>query len=230
MQEILVELEVGGADANDRETLNILSGVTLGSSFASMAHILNNAPVAISYAWHLRVFPFIWLFLLPFTFVESISWGTPLILAFITYGIVGVELNAEELENPFDDDEHDIDLNEKCDEIQEIVRNIHCAAEGGYQRYVRNAGLFEPPPGEQFWLDELAPFVSEDKEEKGWFQRYWVDRPVPRIKVTLLTMMIANRFLFVNCLDSVSVGYFRFIILSIEKYIADSIVLTAGPV
>lgn len=38
---------------------------------------------------------------LPFALVETMGWITPLIVAFVAYGVIGIEANAAELENPF---------------------------------------------------------------------------------------------------------------------------------
>jgi len=115
---------------------------------------IRRAPCAFSYVAHLRTFLFLWLFLLPFTLVESLSWGSIIIVAFVTYGVVGVELNAEELENPFGIDYNDIPISNHCDSIMETVKNKYQAAKGGSKRYVRTVGPVEPNDGERFWLEE----------------------------------------------------------------------------
>lgn len=124
---------------------------------------IRRAPCAFSYVAHLRMFLFLWLFLLPFTLVESTSWGTPGIVAFVTYGVVGVELNAAELENPFGVDYNDIPLSNLCDNIAEAVRNKYRAAQGGCNRYVRAVSPVEPSQGEQFWLEETSAAAAKEE-------------------------------------------------------------------
>lgn len=48
MQNLLVALEFEGSDANSDNTVNILSGMTLGSSFVGMVHILKNESTSAS--------------------------------------------------------------------------------------------------------------------------------------------------------------------------------------
>lgn len=114
---------------------------------------IRRTPCAFSYVAHLRTFLLLWLFFLPFTLVESTSWGTPLIVAFITYGVVGVELNAAELENPFGTDFNDIPLGNLCDQIIDGVRETYVAAQAGSRRYVHSTGPVQPEEGDTFWLE-----------------------------------------------------------------------------
>lgn len=51
----------------------------------------------------------------------------------ITFGIVGVELNAAELENPFGLDLNDIPLAKHCDRIENGVRDMYRTSKAGLQ-------------------------------------------------------------------------------------------------
>lgn len=123
------------------------------ASAADMCMQIKRTPCAFSYVAHLRTFLALWLFLLPFTLVESTSWGTPLVVGFITYGIVGVEFNAAELENPFGKDYNDLPLGKMVEGIQDDVRATYMAAKAGTRKYVHVVGPVKPEEGEQFWLD-----------------------------------------------------------------------------
>lgn len=93
--------------------------------------------------------------MLPFTIVEQIAWGTPLIVALITYGVVGVELNAAELENPFGIDFNDIPLGNLTHQIINSVKQTHQAGLVGSKRYVHAVGPVEPHEGETHWLKSV---------------------------------------------------------------------------
>ncbi len=119
---------------------------------ADMCMQIKRMPCAFSYTSHLRTFLLLWLILLPFTIVEQIAWGTPLIVAFITYGVVGVEMNAAELENPFGLDYNDIPLGVMTDQIIDMVKETYRASLSGSRRYVHAVGPVEPEEGDEFWL------------------------------------------------------------------------------
>lgn len=124
------------------------------ASAADMCIQIKRMPCAFSYVAHLRTFLALWLFFLPFTLVESTGWGTPLIVAFITYGIVGIELNAAELENPFGVDYNDLPLGRIVEEIQQGVKATYKASKVPSRRYVHGVEPVVPPEGTRFWLDD----------------------------------------------------------------------------
>lgn len=111
-------------------------------------------PCAFSYVAHLRAFLALWLFFLPFTLVESTGWGTPLIVAFITFGVVGMELIAAELENPFGKDYKDLPLGVLAKKIQDEVAEMYHTAQLGTRRFVHKAKEAQPEEGDLFWLDD----------------------------------------------------------------------------
>lgn len=110
-------------------------------------------PCAFSYVAHLRTFLTLWLFFLPFTLVESKGWGTQLIVAFITYGVVGVEQNAAELENPFGKAYNDLPLGMLVKNIRDGVVATYRAAQYGTEKYVHETGSVQPEEGDSFWLE-----------------------------------------------------------------------------
>jgi len=54
---------------------------------------------------------YIYCFLLPFGFVDSLGWFTPIIVVFIAYTFVALEAIADEIEEPFGLESNDLALN-----------------------------------------------------------------------------------------------------------------------
>lgn len=132
------------------------------ASSADICLQIKRMPCAFSYVAHLRCFLALWLFFLPFTLVEAVSWGTPLIVAFITYGVVGIELNAAELENPFGKDYNDLPLGLITQQIREGVAATFRAAQAGSKRYVHEVSDIQPAEGDKHWLHES---MDEEKNK-----------------------------------------------------------------
>lgn len=122
---------------------------------------IKTMPCAFSYVAHLRAFLLLWLILLPFTLVETMAWGTPGVVAFITFGIVGVELNAQELEDPFGRDYNDIPLGAICERIMDATKDTYKISRAPVKKYVHATRPVQPEPGETFWLE---PETNNKKE------------------------------------------------------------------
>lgn len=99
--------------------------------------------------------------------VESTGWFTIVIVAFISYGILGVVANAAELENPFGNDYNDLPLGRMADRIQEQVAHIyHTYRDRGY------ACIIQLPPedltkSECYWLNAGRPEPKADVASSG---------------------------------------------------------------
>ena len=70
-----------------------------------------STPIPYTYRVLLHRTVYIYCFLLPFGFVDSLGWLTPLIVTFIAYTFVALEAIAEEIEDPFGMESNDLALN-----------------------------------------------------------------------------------------------------------------------
>lgn len=77
-----------------------------------------STPIPYSYRVLLHRTVYIYCFLLPFGLVDSLSWFTPFIVAFIAYTFVALEAIADEIEDPFGTAANDLALNEMCRVIE----------------------------------------------------------------------------------------------------------------
>lgn len=70
-----------------------------------------STPIPYTYRILLHRTVYIYCFLLPFGFVDSLSWLTPFIVIFIAYTFVALEAIADEIEEPFGTEPNDLALN-----------------------------------------------------------------------------------------------------------------------
>ncbi|MDN3547432.1 bestrophin family protein [Mucilaginibacter aquaedulcis] len=73
-----------------------------------------STPIPYTYRVLLHRTVYVYCFLLPFGFVDSLGWFTPLIVTFIAYTFVALEAIADEIEEPFGLEVNDLALNAMC--------------------------------------------------------------------------------------------------------------------
>jgi len=73
-----------------------------------------STPIPYTYKVLLHRTVYIYCFLLPFGFVDSLGWMMPVIVVFIAYTFVALEAVADELEDPFGLEPNDLALNALC--------------------------------------------------------------------------------------------------------------------
>lgn len=83
---------------------------------------IKNTPIPYSYSMYIKKFIFIYLLTLPFGLVTREEYLTIPIVLLITYVLLGVELIAEEIEDPFGKDTNDLPTDELSAKIKENVR------------------------------------------------------------------------------------------------------------
>ncbi len=64
---------------------------------------LSNTPLPFAYTLLLHRTAYLFCFILPFGFADSLGWGTPLVVMLIAYSFFGLDALGEELEEPFGD-------------------------------------------------------------------------------------------------------------------------------
>jgi ion channel-forming bestrophin family protein len=85
---------------------------------------IKNTPIPYSYSMYIKKFIFIYLLTLPFGMVTVEEYMTIPIVLLITYVLLGVELIAEEIEDPFGKDSNDLPTDELAVKIKDNVREI----------------------------------------------------------------------------------------------------------
>ncbi|HEY0174813.1 MAG TPA: bestrophin family ion channel, partial [Pedobacter sp.] len=81
-------------------------------------------PIPYTYKVLLHRTVYIYCFLLPFGFVDSLSWMMPVIVVFIAYTFVALEAVADELEDPFGLEPNDLALNSLCRMIENTLLEL----------------------------------------------------------------------------------------------------------
>lgn len=85
---------------------------------------IKNTPIPYSYSMFFKKFIFSYVITLPFAFVVNFGYWSAIIATFIFYVFVSIEILAEEIEDPFGNDDNDLPTDEMADRIQGIVRTI----------------------------------------------------------------------------------------------------------
>lgn len=97
------------------ENLNKLSDIVGG------CERIASTPIPYTYRVLLHRTVYIYCFLLPFGFVDSLSWMTPFIVIFIAYTFVALEAIADEIEEPFGTEPNDLALNAMSKMIETTI-------------------------------------------------------------------------------------------------------------
>lgn len=85
---------------------------------------IKNTPIPYSYNIFLKKFIMFYLATIPFGFIMVFDWWAIPITMFIFYVLVSLEVIAEEIEDPFGDDDNDLPLDELSDKIRDNVHEI----------------------------------------------------------------------------------------------------------
>jgi putative membrane protein len=85
---------------------------------------IQKSPISISYRWFIRQSIAIYLLTLPWGLMERFHWWTIPAVAMLGYFMIGVEMIAEEIEDPFGFSEDDLRLDDLCRTIERSVQSI----------------------------------------------------------------------------------------------------------
>lgn len=107
----LEPLLVATMDHNLNELSNIIGG----------CERIASTPIPYTYKVLLHRTVYMYCFLLPFGFVDSLGWMMPIIVTFIGYTFVALEAVADELEDPFGLEPNDLPLNFLCSMIENTL-------------------------------------------------------------------------------------------------------------
>jgi len=102
----------------------------LNGEFKSLTDIcgacerIKNTPIPYTYSVFIKKFIFLYVFTLPFGWVNSIGYLIIPVIMFILYAFASLELIAEEIENPFGSDANDLPVDQICQNIRKHVSEI----------------------------------------------------------------------------------------------------------
>jgi putative membrane protein len=85
---------------------------------------IKNTPIPYSYSIFLKKFIFIYVTTMPLAFVFTFGYWSVLITTFVFYVLVSMEVLAEEIEDPFGNDENDLPTDSLCVKIKNNVEEI----------------------------------------------------------------------------------------------------------
>jgi ion channel-forming bestrophin family protein len=85
---------------------------------------IKNTPIPYSYSVFLKKFIFFYVMTLPFGYVFSLGFYTIPVVAFIFYVLASLELIAEEIEEPFGEDENDLPTKIIAENIKKNIEEI----------------------------------------------------------------------------------------------------------
>jgi len=114
-------------------TSKVISGEQLyviNKEFTALTDILGkcerirNTPIPYSYSMYMKKFIFLYIITLPFAFITTFHYWTAPVVMVIFYILVSTELIAEEIEDPFGNDDNDLPLDELSMKIRNNVKEI----------------------------------------------------------------------------------------------------------
>ncbi len=85
---------------------------------------IKNTPIPYSYSAFIKKFLFFYTMFMPFAYVSNLGYYVVPLVIFIFYVLASIELIAEEIENPFGDDDNDLPLEKLCEGIKKSVEEI----------------------------------------------------------------------------------------------------------
>lgn len=85
---------------------------------------IKNTPIPYSYSLFIKKFIFIYVSTLPLVFVTLFGYYSIIIVLFVFYVLVSIEVLAEEIEDPFGRDDNDLPTDDLCEKIKTNVNEI----------------------------------------------------------------------------------------------------------
>lgn len=85
---------------------------------------IKNTPIPYSYSSFIKKFIVIYVLTLPFGYVFSLGYYVALIVAFVFYVLMSLEIIAEEIEDPFGDDENDLPMEAMANNIKKHIEEL----------------------------------------------------------------------------------------------------------
>ncbi|MDB5287364.1 MAG: hypothetical protein JWR05_2313 [Mucilaginibacter sp.] len=117
---LMKEMAIWVQNARSNNAIDPIIQTALDNNLGKLSDIIGgcqrlaSTPIPYTYKVILHRTVYIYCFLLPFGFVDSLGWMTPIIVVFIAYTFVGLEAIADEIEEPFGLEPNDLALNSMC--------------------------------------------------------------------------------------------------------------------
>jgi ion channel-forming bestrophin family protein len=85
---------------------------------------IQNTPIPLAYAIHLKQLLLIYCLSLPFQVVDQMEWITPIVVALVSFTLLGIEEIGIQIEDPFGRDANDLPLDVICNNIQRNINDL----------------------------------------------------------------------------------------------------------
>ena len=113
--------------AKEEKKIDSIIQTSFDESFSKLSDIIGgceriaSTPIPYTYKVMLHRTVYLYCFMLPFGFVDSLGWMTPVVTTFIAYTFVALEAIADEIEEPFGTDPNDLPLNAMSKTIESTL-------------------------------------------------------------------------------------------------------------
>jgi putative membrane protein len=118
------------SELHEQGEINGQELIVLNSEMQSFAEIcgacerIKNTPIPYSYSAFIKKFIFIYIMTLPFGYVFQLGYFVIPVVAFVFYVLASLEIIAEEIEDPFGNDENDVPTGLLAKNIKKSVEEI----------------------------------------------------------------------------------------------------------
>ena len=118
------------ADLNKQQQISDTQFLTLNDELKSFTNSagacerIKNTPIPYSYSLFLKKIIFLYVLTIPFMFATDFKYGTIIISIAMLYVFASIELIAEEIEDPFGEDDNDLPIDDICQRIQTNLIDI----------------------------------------------------------------------------------------------------------
>jgi len=128
---------------------------------------IRNTPLPFAYQAHLRICTWIYIFTLPFQIYTAYGWLTIPATAFSSFLLLGfLEIGAQ-IENPFDYDANDLDLDQLCLTIQRELNEICAHPSPDHAAFIYSAWNQPFAPADRRTAEEMRQDVEHDYHKAG---------------------------------------------------------------
>lgn len=127
---LMIEMAIWVKAAREKDKIDSNGQFAMDENLNKISDIIGgceriiSTPIPYSYNILLHRTVYIYCFLLPFGFVDSLHWFTPIVVTFIAYTFVALEAIDDEIENPFGTKPNDLPLNAICHTIETSLLEI----------------------------------------------------------------------------------------------------------
>lgn len=109
---------------NDTQLLLINEEIKSFTNVCGACERIRNTPIPYSYNLFLKKIIFLYVVTIPFMFGPDFKYATILISMIVLYVFASIELIAEEIEDPFGEDDNDLPLDDFCDKIKSNLTEL----------------------------------------------------------------------------------------------------------